>query len=88
MAMMNLKVRLTRKRKKCLKRLINAIGFLGHILSGDFVSPCPTTPADFSELTPSAFSLIAIGIAKILEDFGLGPDFLERCFPDISTIQF
>jgi hypothetical protein len=72
----------------CLERLIDAIGFLRHVLPGDFVSPCPATSADFSELTPTAFPLIAFGIAEILEDFRLGPDFLKRFFPDISTIQF
>jgi hypothetical protein len=88
MATMNLKVRLTRKRKNDLKWFIDAIGFLRHVLPGDFVGPCATTSADLSEFTPSAFPLIAFGIAKILEDFRLGPDFLKRYFPDISTIQF
>ena len=85
---MNLKVKLTRKRKKDLDRLINTIGFLSHVLSGDFVSPCAAPPADLSKLTPSTFSLIAVGISKILEDFGIPPDLAEWFFPDISTIQF
>jgi hypothetical protein len=71
-----------------LKGLIDAIGFLPHILPGDFVSPCPATSADFSEFTPSTFSLIAIGIPKVLENFGLFPNLPETFFHDISTIQF
>jgi hypothetical protein len=88
MALINLKVRLIRKRKKDLKRLIDAIRLLRHILPGDFIGPCPTTPANLSEFTSPAFSLVAIGIPKILEDFGILPDLPERFFSDISTIQF
>jgi hypothetical protein len=88
MALMNLKVRLIRKRKKDLKWLIDTIGFLRHVLPGDFIGPRPTTPTNLSELTPPTFSLIAIGIPKILEDFGIRPDLPERFFSDISTIQF
>jgi hypothetical protein len=69
MATMNLKVKLTRKLKKDLNRFIDAIGFLCHIFAGDFIGPRPTTSTDLSKLTSSTFSLIAIRIAKILEDF-------------------
>ncbi len=85
---MNLKVRLTRKRKKDLNRLIDAIGFLGHIFTGDLVSPCTTTSADLSEFTPSAFSPVAVGIPEIFEDFGIHPDVPKGFFPDISAVQF
>ena len=88
MATMNLKVRLIRKRKKDLNRLIDAVRFLCHVVSGDFIGPGPTSSADLSEFTPSAFSLIAIGIPEILEDFGIRPDLLERFFSHISTVEF
>jgi hypothetical protein len=77
MAAMNLKVKLTRKRKKDLNRFIDTIGFLGHVFTGEFIGPRPTTAADLSELTPLTFSLIPIGIPEILEDFGVRPDLLE-----------
>jgi hypothetical protein len=79
---------LDRQPPKNSNRLIDAIGFLGHIFPRQFIGPRPATPTDFSELTPSAFSPIVIRIAKILEDFRLYPDLLERLFSDISTIQF
>jgi hypothetical protein len=85
---MNLKVKLTRKRKKDLDRLIDTVGFLSHVLPRDFVGPCAASPADLSEVTPSTFSLIAIGIPKIFEDFGIRPNLPEWFFLDISTIQF
>ena len=88
MAMMNLKVRLIRKRKKDLNRLIDAVRFLCHVVSGDFVGPGPATSADLSELTSSAFSLIAIDIPKISEDLRVSPDLLKRLFSHISTVQF
>jgi len=77
MAAMNLKVRLTRKRKKDLNRFIDTIGFLGHVFTGEFIGPRPTTAADLSELTPPTFSMITVGIPKILEDFGICPDLVE-----------
>jgi hypothetical protein len=49
--------------------LINAIGFLSHIFPRKFIGPRPAASADLSEFTSSAFSPIAIGIAKIPEDF-------------------
>ena len=85
---MNLKVRLIRKRKKDLKRLIDAIGFLGHVFTGEFIGPRSTTAADLSELTPPTFSMIIVGIPEILKDFGICPDLLERFFSYISTVQF
>jgi hypothetical protein len=77
MAMMNLKVRLIRKRKKDLKGFIDAIGFLCHVFTGEFISPRPTTSADFPELTPSTFSMVTVGIPEILEDFRIRPDLVE-----------
>jgi hypothetical protein len=88
MATMNLKVRLIRNRKKYLYRLIDAIGLLSHIISGDFIGPCPTASADLSELTPPTLPMITIYISKILEDFTVCPDLLERLLPHISTIHF
>jgi hypothetical protein len=74
--MMNLNVKLARNRKKDLNGLIDAIRFLCHIISEAFIGSGPTASTDLSEFTPSAFSLVAIGISKILEDFGDGPDLL------------
>ncbi len=71
-----------------LDRLINAIGFLGHVFAGEFIGPRPAASADLSELTSSAFPPIPIGIAKILEDFRFHPDLPERFFFYISAIQF
>ena len=80
MARMNLNVRLIRKRKKDLNRFIDAVRFLCHVVPGDLVGPCPTSSADLSEFTPSAFSLIAVRIPETLEDLGIHPDLLERMF--------
>jgi hypothetical protein len=92
MAVINLTVRLARKRKKDfrkdLNRLIDAVGFLGHVVSQGFVSPGPAASTDFSKLTSTAFSLIAVGVPKVPEDFRAGPDLLERFLSHISTIQF
>ena len=70
-----------------LKRFIDAIGFFRHVFPGDFIGPCPATPADLSELAPSTFPLIPVGISKVLEDIGFFPNFPEMFFPDITTIQ-
>jgi hypothetical protein len=83
----NLKVRLIRNLRKDSSRLINAIGFLRHIVSGGFVGPGPAAAADLSELTPSALSFIAFGVPEILEDFASGPDLMERLFQHIPTAQ-
>jgi hypothetical protein len=88
MATMNLKVRLIRKREKGLKRLINAVGFFCHIISKAFIGPGTAASADLSEFTPSTFSLIAIGIPKVLEDRGCFPDLLKRFFSYVSAVQF
>jgi hypothetical protein len=88
MATMNLKVRLIRKREKGLNRLINAAGFFCHIFSKAFIGPGTAASADLSELTPSAFSLVAIGISKILKDLACFPDLLKRFFSHISAVQF
>jgi hypothetical protein len=85
---MDLKVEFTRKRKEDLNRLINAIGFLSHVFPGEFVSPCPAASTNLSEFTPPAFSLIAIGVAKILENVRFHPDLLKRFFSHVSAIQF
>jgi hypothetical protein len=88
MAMVNLKVKLTRERKTDLNRFIDTIGFLGHVFPGNFIGPGAAPPADLSKFTPSTFSLIAVRMSKILEDFRSGPDLLERFFLDTPTIQF
>src|SRR3972149_6682065 len=88
MAIINLKVRLTRKRKKDLSRVIDTVGLLCHIVTGDLVSPGPTSSADFPELTSSAFPTITIGIPEILENLRGGPDCLERGLPHIPAVQF
>jgi transcriptional regulator with XRE-family HTH domain len=74
--------------KEDLKRLINTIGFLGHVFPGEFIGPGPTASADLSELTPSTLPMITICISKILEDLTVFPDLLKRLLPHISTIQF
>jgi len=84
----NFKVRLIRKRKKCLSRLINAIGLLCHIVSGDFIGPGPTASADLPVFAPATFSLIAIGVAEILKDPGGGPYLPEGFLPNIPTVEF
>jgi hypothetical protein len=71
-----------------LNGLINTIGFLGHVFPGELIGPRPAAATDLPELTSSAFSQIAIGIAKILEDFRFHPDLLEGFFFYISAIQF
>jgi hypothetical protein len=74
--MMNLNVTLARNRNKDLIGFIDTVRFLCHIISEALMGSGPTAPTDLSEFTPSAFSLVAIGISKILEDFGDGPDLL------------
>jgi hypothetical protein len=71
-----------------LNGLIDAIGFLGHVIPREFIGARPAAAADLPELTSSAFSPIAIGIAEISEDFRIHPDLLERLFFYISAIQF
>jgi hypothetical protein len=83
-----LSVRLIRNRKKDLNGLIDAVRFLCHVISEAFIGPGPTASTDLSKFTLSAFSLIAIGISKILEDLRDGPNLLERFFFYISTIHF
>src|SRR4030042_844456 len=84
---MSLNVGRIRKRRRDLNRLIDTVRFLGHIISGGFVRPGSATSAELSKFTPSAFSLIAIRVSKMLKDFGLSPDFLKRFFSHISTVQ-
>jgi hypothetical protein len=88
MATMNLKVKLTRKRVDKLNGLINAVGFLRHKISKAFIGPGPAASTDFSELTPSAFSFIAVYISEILENLGGFPDLRKRFFSRISAVQF
>jgi hypothetical protein len=88
MATMNLEVRLIRKWKKGLNRLINAVGFFCHIISKALIGPGTAASADFSELASSAFSLIAIHIAKILENLRGLPNLFKRFFSQISAVHF
>jgi hypothetical protein len=86
--MMNLNVTLARNRNKESNGLIDAVRLLCHIVSEAFIGPGPTASADPSELAPPTFSLIAIRISKILENFGGVPDLLESFFFYISAIDF
>jgi len=86
--MMDLNVKLARNWKKDLNGLIDAIRFLCHVIPEAFIGPGSTASTDLSELTPSAFPLIAIGISKILENLRGGPDLLKSFFFYISAIHF
>jgi hypothetical protein len=86
--MMNLNVTLARNRNKDSNGLIDAVRLLCHIISEAFIGSGPTSSADLAELAPPTFSTVAIGISKILEDFGGVPDLMESFFFYISAIHF
>mgnify|MGYP006267954101 CR=1 FL=1 len=67
---------------------INAIRLFIHIVAKAFIGPCPTASADSSVFTDSTFPLIAIRVPEIEKDRGVLPDFFERLFPHVSTVQF
>ena len=83
----NLNVKRIGKRKKDLNRFIDAVRFLRHIVSSDFIGPCPASSADLPEFTSSAFPLIAVCIPQTLKDLGIHPDLPERGSLHISAVE-
>jgi hypothetical protein len=67
---------------------VNAIRLFVHVVPKAFIGPGTTASTDFSVFTDSTFPFIAIRIPEIEKDWGVPPDFLERLFPHVSTVQF
>jgi hypothetical protein len=64
--------------------MIDAQRLLSQIITRILISACPAPAADPPVFTPAAFAVQFIGVSKLQEKGGLGPDPAQALLADIS----
>ena len=70
-----------------MARLVKAQRFRGQIITGALVGAGPATPTHADVLAATALAFVFLEVSQVVEYGGSFPDFRERLFTYIATIE-